>query len=195
MDLLDVLPQYTPVTRDNRFLNLISLGTSAAASMLSTFNSVRISTLETQIVNNNKRVDHLVDITNLHEQHFKVMDKKLDDISDKLATLIKINKVHFAKMTDFMEQKFGTAVTISERLIHTAYINRLSPGALHHEALLEIVKYVNEIAQKQRPSLIHPTAFGSFSGGDIIHLQAGRENFHAGAPHASRDPAQSHAVV
>jgi hemerythrin len=73
----------------------------------------KISTLETQIVNNYKRVDHLVDITNLHEQYFKAVDKKLDDISDKLATLIKINKVHFAKITNFMEQKFGMAVTIS----------------------------------------------------------------------------------
>ncbi len=41
-----------------------------------------------------------------------------------------------------MEQKFGTAVAISERLIHTAYSNRLSPGALDHEALLAVVKYV-----------------------------------------------------
>ncbi len=75
------------------------------------------------------------------------MDQNLDDVSDKLATLMKINKVHFAKMTDFMEQKFGTAVTISECLIHMAYDNRLSPSALHHEALLEIIKYLNEIAQ------------------------------------------------
>jgi hypothetical protein len=42
------------------------------------------------------------------------MDKKLDDVANKLATLIKIKKVQFAKMTDFMEQKFGTAVTFSE---------------------------------------------------------------------------------
>jgi len=73
------------------------------------------------------------------------VDKKLDHVADKLATLIKINKVLFAKMTDFMEQKFGTAVTISERLIHTAYSDHLSPEALHHEALTEIVKYINEI--------------------------------------------------
>jgi hypothetical protein len=63
----------------------------------------------------------------------------LDDVSDKLALMLRINKVHFAKMTDFMEKKFGTAVAISKRLIHTAYNNRLSPGALHHEVLLEIV--------------------------------------------------------
>jgi len=74
------------------------------------------------------------------------MDKKLDNVANKLATHIKINKVHFVKMTNFMEQKFGTAVTISEHLIHTAYSNRLSPGALHHEALIKIVKYVNEVA-------------------------------------------------
>jgi hypothetical protein len=64
-----------------------------------------------------------VDITSLHEKHFKAVDHKLDNVSDKLSMLLRINKVHFAKMTDFMEQKFGTAVAISEWLIHTAYSN------------------------------------------------------------------------
>ncbi len=66
-------------------------------------------------------MDHLVDITALHENHFRAVDKKLDDVANKLATLIKINKVHFTKMTDFMEQKFGTTITISEHRIHMAY--------------------------------------------------------------------------
>jgi hypothetical protein len=83
----------------------------------------------------------------LHENHYRAIDKKIDDVADKLATLIHINKVHFTKMTDFTEQKFGTSVTISECLIHTANGNQLSPGALHNEALLKIIKYVNEVAQ------------------------------------------------
>ncbi len=129
---------------------------SAAALTLSTFNSAKISHLEMQIINNNKRVDHLIDIAALHENHFRAIDQKVDDMADKLATLLHINKVHFAKMTDFMEQKFGTAVAISERLIHTAYSNRLSPGALHHEALIEAVKYINEIARNSNLlSFIH----------------------------------------
>ncbi len=110
--------------------------------------------LETQIVSNNKPVDHLVDIINLHENHYKAVDQKLDNFSDKLPTLLKINKVHFAKMTDILGQKFGTGVTISECLIHTAYDNCLSPGALHHRALLEIAKYVNEIAQNSKNYLL-----------------------------------------
>ncbi len=97
-----------------------------------------------------------MDISNLHEQHFKAIDQKLDDVSGQLSTMLRINKVHFAKMTDFMEQKFGTAVAISERLIHTAYNNCLSPGALHHEALLEIICYVNEIANNSKMlSFVH----------------------------------------
>jgi hypothetical protein len=143
---LVTLPEYEVITRDKRFLDVVSFGMSAAALTLATFNTAKISHLETQIAHNNKRLDHLVDITTLHEQHFKAVDKKLDDVSNKLAMLLTVNKVHFAKMTNFMEQKFGTAVGISERLIRTAYSNRLSPGALQHNALIEIVKYVNEVA-------------------------------------------------
>ena len=156
IDILDALPQNEVITRDKRFLDLIALGVSAAALTLSTFNSAKISNLETQIASSNKRIDHLVDITSLHEKHFKAVDQKLDDVADKVALMLKVNKVHFAKMTDFMEQKFGTAVAISERLIHTAYNNKLAPGALHHEALLEIVKYVNKIAENSELlSFIH----------------------------------------
>jgi hypothetical protein len=144
---LDALPQYEVVTRDKRFLDLVSLGMSTAALTLSTFNTVKISHLETQIVNNNKRLDHLVDITALHEKHFKAVDQKIDDMADLLVKILRYNKVKFAKLTDLMEQKFSTAVAISERLIHTAYSNRLSPGALDHEALIAVVKYVNDIAQ------------------------------------------------
>jgi hypothetical protein len=51
---LDALPQYEVVTRDKRFLDLVALGMSSAALTLATFNTVKISHLETQIVNNNK---------------------------------------------------------------------------------------------------------------------------------------------
>ena len=56
------------------------------------------------------------------------MDQKVDDMASQLAKILRYNKVKFAKLTDLMEQKFGTAVAISERLIHTAYSNRLSGG-------------------------------------------------------------------
>ena len=146
-NMLDALPQHEVVTREKRFLDLVSLGMSTAALTLASFNSAKISHLETQIVNNNKRLDHLVDITALHENHFKAVDQKLDDMATQLAHILRYDKVKFSKLTDLMEQKFGTAVAISERLIHTAYANKLSPGALNHEALVAAVKYVNEIAQ------------------------------------------------
>jgi uncharacterized coiled-coil protein SlyX len=92
-NILAALPEYEVVTRDKRFLDLVSFGMSAATLTLATFNTAKISHLETQIAHNNKRLDHLADITTLHEQHFKAGDKKLDDVSSKLAMLLSINKV------------------------------------------------------------------------------------------------------
>ncbi len=96
-NMLATVPEYEIVSRDKRFLNLISFGMSAAALTLATYNTARISKLETQIAQNNKCLDHLVDITSLHKQHFKAVDKKLDDVAEKLALVLRINKVHFAK--------------------------------------------------------------------------------------------------
>jgi hypothetical protein len=70
VDILDVLPQHTVFTRDKDYLNLVALGMSTVVLTLSTYNSAHISTLEMQIIYNNKRMDHLVYIYNLHENHF-----------------------------------------------------------------------------------------------------------------------------
>ncbi len=53
-NMLDALPQHEVVTREKCFLDLVALGMSSAALTLATFNTVKISHLETQIVNNNK---------------------------------------------------------------------------------------------------------------------------------------------
>jgi hypothetical protein len=147
-DILDSLPHHQVVTRSKRFLDHVALCMPMAALTLASYSSARILKLETQIDTSSKKLDHLVDITNLHEQHFKAMDQKLDDVSDKLATILKINKVHFAKMTDFMKQKFGTVISICECLIHTAYNHRLSPG----EAMLEMVRYIMKSQTKVKCS-------------------------------------------
>jgi len=123
------------------------------------------------------------------------VDQKLDDVFDKLTTLLKINKVHFAKMKDFMEQKFGTAITILERLIHTAYDNCLSPGALHHEPLLKIVKYVNEIAQNSKLlSFVHQP-LNLFLVETSYIYKTDKKNFHPLASCAPGCSAQFDAIV
>ncbi len=92
IDILDALTKNEVKTRDKRFLDLVALGMPAAALTLSMFNSARISMLETQIASNNKRVDHLVDITSLHEQHFKAVDQKIDDVSGNLLSCYESTK-------------------------------------------------------------------------------------------------------
>jgi hypothetical protein len=146
--MLDVLPAHEIITREKHFLDLIALGMSAASLTLSTINTAKISALEKKIALNNKRLDHLVDIKSLHKQHFKAVDQKLDDIANQLAIIMSVNKAHFTKLSNFMEQKFGTAIKIAEKLIRRAYKNRLAPGALNHDVLLQIIDCIDEVAAK-----------------------------------------------
>jgi hypothetical protein len=95
--MLYALPAHKIITQEKRFLDLIALGMSAASLTLSAINTAKISALEKKIALNNKRLDHLVYITYLHEQHFKVVDQKLDDIAKQLAVLISVNKAHSLK--------------------------------------------------------------------------------------------------
>jgi hypothetical protein len=95
--MLYALPAHKIITQEKRFLDLIALGMSAASLTLSAINTAKISALEKKIALNNKRLDHLVYITYLHIQHFKVVDQKLDDIAKQLAVLISVNKAHSLK--------------------------------------------------------------------------------------------------
>ncbi len=136
-----------------------------------------------------------MDITSLHEQHFKAVDQKLDDIANQVAIIMAINKAHFAKLTNLMEQKFGTAIKIAERLIRTAYKNRLAPGALHHDVLLQIIDYIDEVAAKSELlSFVQPT-LRSFSRGNFVHLQTRGKTFHFGPAHTSGRTTQFDALT
>lgn len=144
---MDVFNKYL---KGKKLILFIIFSITMAVLTLSTYNAVQISKLENKITVNEKKLDHLIDIPNLHQQHFRAMDQKIDNISNQLATMLQINKVHFTQVTDLMEQKFAAAIAILERLIHTAYDHRLAARALHHNTLLKIVKYVNEVSKKSK---------------------------------------------
>jgi hypothetical protein len=113
IDILDALPRHTTVTRTKRQFDLILFGLASAGLTMAMYNAVQISKLENKMASNKKKLDHLINITNLYEQHFKAVDQKIDNISNQLAIMLQVNKVHFVKITDLMEQKFAAAITIS----------------------------------------------------------------------------------
>ncbi len=112
---------------------------------LATYNAVQITKLEDQVNMQDQKLDHLINITKLHEAHFKAVDEKVDKISNSLANLIKVDKTHFMKFTNYTEQQFTATMAILELLIQTTYNHRLSPGALHHNAFVTFVDYTNKL--------------------------------------------------
>jgi hypothetical protein len=98
INIQDALPKHTTVTRTKRQFDLVTLGIATAALTLATYNTVQISKVKNKITANEKKLDHLIDITNLHKQHFKAVDTKLDDISNQLATMFKSTRSTLPKL-------------------------------------------------------------------------------------------------
>ncbi len=66
--LLDSLPKHSTVTRTRHQFDLVTFGIATARLTLATYNAVQISKLKTKMAANKKKVDHLINLTNLHEQ-------------------------------------------------------------------------------------------------------------------------------
>jgi hypothetical protein len=94
-DLLDTSPCHNPQTCTKWQFNIITFRVAMADLTLATANAVQISKLEDKI--NCQKVNHLIDITNLHEQLSKGVDDKIDKISQQVANLIHVNRATSSK--------------------------------------------------------------------------------------------------
>ncbi len=87
-DLLASLPHVRE--RQRRQWDIALFVTATSALMLSTYNTVQISKLETAIEAQNEKTELLVDIVKLHEQHLHQLEEMTEDIGNKIQKL----KVH-----------------------------------------------------------------------------------------------------
>jgi hypothetical protein len=126
---------------------------ATAALSLATYNKVQISKLETVIEAQQAKTDLLTDITKLHEHHMHKLDNMVDDIGKELQVVkveqlfkVKIERVLAQVNTD--KHKLRAVIATFERIIITAYNQRLAPGALSSDVLHQIIYHINDIATK-----------------------------------------------
>ncbi len=84
-DLLASLPRVPECQR--RQWDIASFVAATAALMLSTYNTVQISKLETAVEAQKQKTDLLSDIVKLHEQHLHQLDKMTEDIGKEIQVL------------------------------------------------------------------------------------------------------------
>jgi hypothetical protein len=129
------------------------MGTAAAALSLATYNTVQISKLETAIKAQQAKTDLLTDISKLHENHMHKLDNMVDDIGKELQVIkfgnqfrTKVERVLAQINTD--EHKLRAVIATFERIIHSAYDQKLAPGALSSDVLHQILYHIDSVANK-----------------------------------------------
>jgi hypothetical protein len=93
-DLLASLPHIPE--RQRRQWDITSFVAATAALMLSSYNTVQISKLETAIEAQKQKTDLLADIVKLHEQHLHQLDKMIEDIGKEIQALKVQSGLHFS---------------------------------------------------------------------------------------------------
>jgi len=152
-DLLTSLPHVHE--RQRRQWDVVAFGTATAALLLATYNTVQISKLETAIEAQQAKTDLLTDISKLHEHHMHKLDNMVDDIGKELQ-VVKFQNLFSLKMERILaqintdEHKLRAVIATFERIIHSAYNQKLAPGALSSDVLQQIMFHIDSIANKNR---------------------------------------------
>jgi hypothetical protein len=120
--------------------DVASFVAATAALSLATYNTVQISKLKMAIEAQQAKTDLLMDISKLHEQHLHKLDRMIDDIGRELQ-VVKVQQKFLVKLDSIIaqinsdEHKLRAVIATFERIIITAYKQRLAPGALSTDVL------------------------------------------------------------
>jgi len=147
------------MARDN-----IAIWVAIAASAMATYNVVRITQLDAEILSLKQKITILVSITNLHSPDVKI-DKA------KMVTRILINTI-YSKYYSKSSIPFRKGQ--NHNIIVSAQHHRLSPGVLPHDVLNKIIKkYTTEVSENHHyiPLAHHPSDFSLIKTSNIINYK------------------------
>jgi len=126
---------------------------------------VQISKLETAIEAQKQKTDLLANIVKLHEQHLHQLDKMTEDIGKEIQVLKVQSGLHFSIDRAIAQvisdtNKLRAVVTILERVIHSAFDQKLAPGALSVDVLETILHHIKDTAANNKfHNFIHQPSY------------------------------------
>jgi hypothetical protein len=152
-DLLASLPHVPE--RHRCQWDIASFVTAMASLALSTYNTIQILKLESAIKMQKQKTDRLVDIVHIHEQHLHQLDKMIDDIGNEIAKLKVQAGFHFSVDRAIAQvisdsNKLHAVIAIYERVINSAFDEKLAPGALSVDVLDTIIHHIKDTAAKNK---------------------------------------------
>jgi hypothetical protein len=135
--------------------DVASFVAASSALTLSTYNTVQISKLETAIEAQKQKTDLLTDIVKIHEQHLHQLDRMIDDIGREIQVLKVQSGLHFSIDKAIAQvisdtNKLRAVVAIFERVIHSAFDQKLAPRALSVDVLETILHHIKDMAASNK---------------------------------------------
>lgn len=144
LNMMDTLPQQK--LSNKRFLDIFGAFLGGAALSMATYNNIKISQLDTDIQKLSASHDLLVDITQVHNEHLKEVDAKLNQVSSFWRDYFTISPALLEEMiTDYHNEMLDRFLTLQDT-VDQATDGKLSRLLFPPEVGDSIFKKVKAIA-------------------------------------------------
>jgi hypothetical protein len=145
-DLLDKLPNTSEYgSRKKRFLDLLF---GIAGTAFGIANSVQIAKINTLLGSEIHRVDMMVDVQQLHENHLHSIDLQMINISEILSDFVAYNPAAISAFLNTMTSQLRNILDKASDALEQAQVHRLSHKIFSNDVLVTIKEYIDKVAKK-----------------------------------------------
>lgn len=145
-----LLRKFPAIPRSKRFFDLFGAFTGTIALGMSFYNSHSINQINTQIKDLQGKHNQLVDLTNLHENHLKVLDQETTQINIYWGDFFAHNPSLIHQHMQHIINEFQNKLVKLQILLDSAIQGKMPSSILPDDALESIADHLQELAKKQK---------------------------------------------
>jgi hypothetical protein len=148
-NVLATMPQHqvNPSTREARFLDLLGGGLGISGIALGVFNTVKLQGMDAQISKLDEELTLLKDITQIHDNHLKNLDQRVELHNQMFSELQDNNPAEYQSLYHTAITHIKKSTRLVTSAISHAQRHRLAPGVFSSESLEAVVDHTEQVAK------------------------------------------------
>jgi hypothetical protein len=148
--IIDSLPEDQRLAK-RQIAEIFGAVSGAVGTLMGLFNSVEIKRIAAGVGENRKKINSIIDITRLTDEHLKNLDISVDKISNIVTAMLQHNPAQLNSEINRILENGHEAATRITNMVQQAQNKRLSVDLLTPDTLKQVFRHL----QEQALSLIH----------------------------------------
>jgi len=151
--IIDSLPEDQRLAK-RQIAEIFGAVSGAVGTLMGLFNSVEIKRIAAGVGENRKKINSIIDITRLTDEHLKNLDISVDKISNIVTAMLQHNPAQLNSEINRILENGHEAATRITNMVQQAQNKRLSVDLLTPDTLKQVFRHLQEQAESQNLELM-----------------------------------------